>query len=125
MARETGRGQKEKPRDPANVTREQVLGEPPLEEKGPEVTPIARDAAGIPAIWNTLKFGLRGMGVMKTTRSLLAINKETGFDCQSCAWPSPEPGHRKAFEFCENGAKRSPTSSPIVAWGRISSATTR
>jgi len=42
---------------------------------------------------------------MKTTRSLLAINKETGFDCQSCAWPSPEPGHRKAFEFCENGAK--------------------
>ena len=28
----------------------------------------------------------------------------TGFDCQSCAWPSPDK-KRKIFEFCENGAK--------------------
>ncbi len=28
----------------------------------------------------------------------------TGFDCQSCAWPSPDK-KRKLFEFCENGAK--------------------
>jgi anaerobic selenocysteine-containing dehydrogenase len=36
-------------------------------------------------------------------RSNRPDNKETGFDCQSCAWPSPEK--RKTFEFCENGAK--------------------
>jgi molybdopterin-dependent oxidoreductase alpha subunit len=34
----------------------------------------------------------------------LKINQVTGFDCQSCAWPSPD-NKRKVFEFCENGAK--------------------
>ena len=28
-----------------------------------------------------------------------------GFDCPGCAWPDPDPEHRTAFEFCENGAK--------------------
>ena len=32
------------------------------------------------------------------------MNKKGGFDCQSCAWPSPDEG-RKIFEFCENGVK--------------------
>jgi len=32
------------------------------------------------------------------------VNKKDGFDCQSCAWPSPD-GKRHLFEFCENGAK--------------------
>ena len=35
---------------------------------------------------------------------MLKINHVTGFDCQSCAWPSPDK-KRKIFEFCENGAK--------------------
>ena len=34
----------------------------------------------------------------------MKINQVTGFDCQSCAWPSPD-NKRKMFEFCENGAK--------------------
>ncbi|MFD9635568.1 hypothetical protein ACFWX8_33690, partial [Streptomyces violascens] len=37
------------------------------------------------------------------------MNHVDGFDCPSCAWGDPEPGHRKSAEFCENGAK-------AVAW---------
>jgi len=47
---------------------------------------------------------IRGMGIVNGTRALLAVNQHDGFDCQSCAWPSPD-GDRHTFEFCENGAK--------------------
>jgi formate dehydrogenase major subunit len=43
------------------------------------------------------------MGVNRTRRTVLAMNQKDGFDCPSCAWPDPH--HRKAFEFCEEGAK--------------------
>ncbi|HEX4476189.1 MAG TPA: FdhF/YdeP family oxidoreductase [Polyangiaceae bacterium] len=81
-----------------------ALGEPPEERVPVTVRKPHGAAAGIPAIVNTMKFGLREMGVLKTGRTFLAINKENGFDCQSCAWPSPDQ-HRKVAEFCENGAK--------------------
>jgi molybdopterin-dependent oxidoreductase alpha subunit len=61
-------------------------------------------AAGLPAIYQTMRFGLREMGLVRTFRTLLALNKKKGFDCQSCAWPSPDE-NRKVAEFCENGAK--------------------
>ncbi|MEO6054952.1 MAG: FdhF/YdeP family oxidoreductase, partial [Chthoniobacterales bacterium] len=41
---------------------------------------------------------IRGLGLW------LKVNKQDGFDCQSCAWPSPDD-HRHTFEFCENGTK--------------------
>ncbi len=44
------------------------------------------------------------MGVARGVRALLALNQVDGFDCQSCAWPSPD-ADRHTFEFCENGAK--------------------
>lgn len=44
------------------------------------------------------------MGVARGLKALLNANKKTGFDCQSCAWPSPD-GDRQVAEFCENGAK--------------------
>ena len=37
-------------------------------------------------------------------KTWLEVNKKNGFDCQSCAWPSPDEG-RHIFEFCENGVK--------------------
>ena len=49
-------------------------------------------------------FGVIGVGPIKGTKLLLAVNQKDGFDCQSCAWPSPD-GHRHTFEFCENGVK--------------------
>jgi molybdopterin-dependent oxidoreductase alpha subunit len=64
----------------------------------------SEEAAGIPAIWNTMLYGIGEMGPVRSTEAFLKINQVTGFDCQSCAWPSPDK-KRKMFEFCENGAK--------------------
>jgi molybdopterin-dependent oxidoreductase alpha subunit len=61
-------------------------------------------AAGLPAVWQTLRYVWGNVGVVQGTESLLKVNKVDGFDCQSCAWPSPDK-HRKVAEFCENGAK--------------------
>ena len=64
----------------------------------------SEEAAGIPAIWNTMLYGIGKMGPLRSAEAFLKINQVTGFDCQSCAWPSPDK-KRKIFEFCENGAK--------------------
>jgi len=64
----------------------------------------SEEAAGIPAIWNTMVYGIGDMGPVRSSEAFLKINQVTGFDCQSCAWPSPDD-KRKVFEFCENGAK--------------------
>ncbi len=61
-------------------------------------------AAGLEAMWESAKFTLRQMGPVRGTQSWLKINQKDGFDCQSCAWPSPD-GDRHLFEFCENGVK--------------------
>src|SRR5277367_3808816 len=49
-------------------------------------------------------YGIGEMGPLRSAEAFLKINHVTGFDCQSCAWPSPDK-KRKMFEFCENGAK--------------------
>jgi molybdopterin-dependent oxidoreductase alpha subunit len=64
----------------------------------------SEEAAGIPAIWNTMLYGIGEMGPLRSAEAFVKINHVTGFDCQSCAWPSPDK-KRKIFEFCENGAK--------------------
>ena len=64
----------------------------------------SEEAAGIPAIWNTMLYGIGEMGPIRSPEGFVKINQVTGFDCQSCAWPSPDK-KRKIFEFCENGAK--------------------
>jgi molybdopterin-dependent oxidoreductase alpha subunit len=64
----------------------------------------SQEAAGIPAIWNTMLYGIGEMGPLRSSEAFVKINQVTGFDCQSCAWPSPDK-KRKTFEFCENGAK--------------------
>jgi molybdopterin-dependent oxidoreductase alpha subunit len=64
----------------------------------------SEEAAGIPAIWNTTLYGIGEIGPIRSAEAFLKINQVTGFDCQSCAWPSPDK-KRKVFEFCENGAK--------------------
>ena len=64
----------------------------------------SHEAAGIPAIWNTMLYGIGEMGPLRSSEAFTKINHVTGFDCQSCAWPSPDK-KRKIFEFCENGAK--------------------
>ena len=56
------------------------------------------------AIVETMRYVWGRMGVTRGTQALLQVNQVDGFDCQSCAWPSPDE-HRHVAEFCENGAK--------------------
>ncbi|QCB49265.1 FdhF/YdeP family oxidoreductase [Rhodococcus sp. PAMC28707] len=62
-------------------------------------------AAGLTAVAVSMKRALGHMGPVRTAKTLLDLNQAEGFDCMSCAWPDPDPGHRHLAEFCENGAK--------------------
>jgi formate dehydrogenase major subunit len=62
-------------------------------------------AAGVKAVAIAMKRAYDEMGVERSVRTLLKLNQVDGFDCQGCAWPDPDPGHRHTAEFCENGAK--------------------
>src|SRR6478609_3189337 len=92
--------------EPTWQRRALLAGEPPEETTPPQVAVRrrAKTAAGLEAIYQTTKFGLREMGPLRTVRAFLRVNQSSGFDCQSCAWPSPDR-ERKVAEFCENGAK--------------------
>ncbi|MGW5731937.1 MULTISPECIES: FdhF/YdeP family oxidoreductase [Streptomyces] len=72
-------------------------------QDAPQVAPAQHAAAGLPAIGHSLRMAQRQMGVRRTALTLLRVNQKDGFDCPGCAWPEPE--HRHAAEFCENGAK--------------------
>ena len=73
------------------------------------VGPPGTSSAGIPAVTSALALALDEMGPVRSVRTLLKLNHTDGFDCPSCAWPDPDPEHRKLAEFCENGAR-------AVAW---------
>jgi molybdopterin-dependent oxidoreductase alpha subunit len=75
----------------------------PPEEKSPRLAPPSAAAAGLKAVAQTAQL-VGGMGLIRGARALLQVNQSAGFDCQSCAWPSPD-GARHVLEFCENGAK--------------------
>jgi molybdopterin-dependent oxidoreductase alpha subunit len=68
-----------------------------------------KSAAGLPGIAESMEYALAEMGPERSLQTLLKLNHVDGFDCPSCAWPDPDPEHRKIAEFCENGAK-------AVAW---------
>ena len=76
----------------------------PEETSGTAVAAAYKTASGIPAILKSFEFGLGEMGAVRTGRTFLKVNQKDGFDCQSCAWPSPDK-KRKIFDFCGNGAK--------------------
>jgi molybdopterin-dependent oxidoreductase alpha subunit len=78
--------------------------QPPEEGQGPSLREPHRVAAGMPALTQSLRFTMRETGLTRGLGTWLKVNKKDGFDCQSCAWPSPDE-HRHVFEFCENGVK--------------------
>ncbi len=75
------------------------------DESGLTVEGAEDHAAGVTAVAVSMKRALERMGPTRSARTLLKLNQAEGFDCMSCAWPDPEPGHRSVAEFCENGAK--------------------
>jgi molybdopterin-dependent oxidoreductase alpha subunit len=78
--------------------------QPPFETDPANITERPGGAAGLPAIVATTRFAVGEMGLVRGVKTLLKVNQKSGFDCQSCAWPSPDE-HRQVAEFCENGAK--------------------
>src|SRR6266446_3811977 len=78
--------------------------QPPEEEGQARLRTPDRVAAGMHALAESLKFTARETGFVRGIRDWLKINKKDGFDCQSCAWPSPDED-RHLFEFCETGVK--------------------
>ena len=76
----------------------------PLETEAARITERPNVAAGFPAVYQTTRFAVGEMGLARGAKALLKVNQKSGFDCQSCAWPSPDE-HRQIAEFCENGAK--------------------
>lgn len=70
-----------------------------------EVGDRKKAAAGVTGVAVAMKRSLEQMGLVRSAETLLELNQAEGFDCPSCAWPDPDPGHRKIAEFCENGAK--------------------
>jgi molybdopterin-dependent oxidoreductase alpha subunit len=77
--------------------------EPPEEEEAPRIGDASAAAGGVGALAATLRYAAAETGVVAGARVLARTNQTDGFDCPGCAWP--EPRHRAAIEFCENGAK--------------------
>ncbi|TQL69130.1 molybdopterin-dependent oxidoreductase alpha subunit [Nocardioides albertanoniae] len=78
-----------------------------LPEAALRVGEPATASVGVSGVLHSMDYALREMGPKRSLQTLLKLNQVDGFDCPSCAWPDPD--HRKAAEFCENGAK-------AVAW---------
>ncbi|WP_268788569.1 FdhF/YdeP family oxidoreductase [Nocardioides sp. Soil805] len=76
-----------------------------IDESEVEVDSTSHAAAGATAVAVAMRRAIGQMGVRRTASTLTRLNQVDGFDCQGCAWPDPEAGHRHAAEFCENGAK--------------------
>ncbi len=76
-----------------------------LDERELHVGEPEDHAAGPTAVAVAMKRAVEQMGPVRTARTLLKLNQVDGFDCQGCAWPDPDAGHRHTAEFCENGAK--------------------
>jgi molybdopterin-dependent oxidoreductase alpha subunit len=62
-------------------------------------------AAGMPAVFSSVKHILDEMDVARGAKALFSVNQTDGYDCPGCAWPDPDNERSKLGEYCENGAK--------------------
>ncbi|HEA28432.1 MAG TPA: FdhF/YdeP family oxidoreductase [Leeuwenhoekiella sp.] len=62
-------------------------------------------AAGVPAVFVSMKHVFKAMGPIRGTKALLNLNQKGGIDCPGCAWPDPDDERSTVAEYCENGAK--------------------
>jgi molybdopterin-dependent oxidoreductase alpha subunit len=94
--------------DPSSLSEAEAIGVrnsvPPAALTSATIGRRSHAAAGLAAIGETVRFGMKEMGARRSLTTYLKVNKKDGFDCQSCAWPTPD-GKRHLAEFCENGAK--------------------
>jgi molybdopterin-dependent oxidoreductase alpha subunit len=71
-------------------------------QDAPRVREPKTAAAGNGAVGSIVHEVVTKLGVTRSL-TLLHANQKDGFDCPGCAWPDPD--HRHALEFCENGVK--------------------
>ena len=69
-----------------------------------KVTEVLDTAAGMQAVFDTMKETFSDAGVIHGTELLAHLNQKGGIDCNSCAWADPDDD-RTLAEFCESGAK--------------------
>lgn len=87
------------------VDKNNIDPQPPVDFTGIEISEPAKAAAGIKAVYSSLKHVFGAMPVGRGLKVLSHLNQKGGIDCPSCAWPDPD-GHRSSIaEYCENGAK--------------------
>ena len=68
------------------------------------ITQPSKSAAGLKAVFHSMRMALKSMSPVKTWKVLAPLNQKGGTDCPGCAWPDPD--HRSNLgEFCENGVK--------------------
>lgn len=72
---------------------------------GIKISKPKKVAAGIPAVFYSLKKVFAEAGFFRGLKALNKLNKKSGFDCPSCAWPDPDDERSRVAEYCENGAK--------------------
>jgi molybdopterin-dependent oxidoreductase alpha subunit len=86
-----------------DTLRETPLAQPPIDDQDIRLGKPSAAAGGVEAVVATVRYAARQTGLLRGARVLARTNQDPGFDCPGCAWP--EPRHRAAIEFCENGAK--------------------
>ncbi len=59
----------------------------PVDEHAVVTTGPQDEAAGVEAVWVSLRRGLAQMGPVRTAAALMRMNQRDGFDCPGCAWP--------------------------------------
>ncbi len=62
-------------------------------------------AAGIPAVYNSLKMVVAETNPLRSFKALNVLNQQHGIDCPGCAWPDPDDDRSALGEYCENGVK--------------------
>jgi len=67
--------------------------------------PLQKAAGGVPAVVSSFKHIIGEAGFFRGLKALNKLNKKSGFDCPSCAWPDPDDERSRIAEYCENGAK--------------------
>lgn len=86
-------------------TNKQINPQPPADFTGLEIGQPASEAAGLKAVYSSMKHVFGAMPVKRGLKALLKLNQKGGIDCPSCAWPDPDGERSRIAEYCENGAK--------------------
>ena len=91
----------------------------PVEKGSLKVSRARRVAAGVGAVWSSLRQVLAGPGLVRGVRALRTLNQMGGVDCPSCAWPDPDRERSHVRVLRERGEGRRVGSGHAAAHARV------